>query len=368
VTDHSHWMSNPEIQNLTFGELKIPGTHDSASYSLTQTLSQISYDDIAFLWSLSPESAPADGSYPWVKGTYYVGPVTYAFILGVVRNVAAAQDRDIMQQLSAGIRYFDLRVYHDTRDDDFYVQHGLRGCTLKLILEQVQAFIEMSPSKELIVLNVSHTQFGSDAPALTARVAALVNDYIGGHVYMPPGAAGTNFDFQSLSTHTVASMTRGKTAVMLLNTDEGYTYATTFINTTGFADSGRSAGGVDTVDALRNAELGPLKANPKGRLYQISWTLTPQRGDIITQIKNSILGNTAPPVLQQLAQQANDALTAFIDANAEAAFNLITVDFQASGRPESVVDICVRLNTAPRKRISDPGSRIADPRSVIQDL
>ena len=348
MTSDSTWMSSPQIQSLTLGALKLPGTHDSGSYSLTSTLSQIQYPDIAFLWKLSPDDAPVNGSLPWAGGTYYVGQAMYTFVLNVALAVAQSQDQDILQQLNGGIRYFDLRVYYDSTANDFYVQHGLRGATLTSILQQVQAFIQANPtSGELIFLQLSHTNFATNPVALTSQVAALVNQYLGGNVYLPAGAAGTVVDFQSLSTLTLASITNGKPAVMLLNTDigdGGYTYASTVINTSGFSNSGRSPNGVDTVPQLTAAEQGPLQANPANNLYQINWTLTPQVSDIMTQIQNSVLGNGATPILEQLALEADNSLPGFIQANQSAAFNLITVDWYETGTPQTVVDICVPLN------------------------
>jgi hypothetical protein len=351
MTSYATWMSNPQVQALTFGALKIPGTHDSATYSLTQTLSQVQYPEIAFLWKLNAGAAPADGSLPWTGGSYYVGSAMYGFVLQVVQSVATSQDQTILQQLNGGIRYFDLRIYYDTSANDFFVQHGLRGCTLSEILQQVQQFISQNPaSQELIILALSHANFsglqGHTAAQLTGQVSSLVQRTLGAGVYVPPGLpAGGTFTFQALGTRTVAEVTNGKPAVMLLNLDEGYTYASEVINTSGFKNSGRSVNGVDTVAALAAAEQGPLQQNAAGKLYQVNWTLTPQLSDVMTQIQNGVLGSGATPVLQALALQANDALTGFIQANRSAAFNLVTVDWYETGTPNSVVDLCVALNT-----------------------
>lgn len=350
MTSYATWMSNPQVQALTFGTLKIPGTHDSGTYSLTQTLSQVKYDNIAFLWNLNAGTAPANGTLPWKSGTYYLGSAMYSFVLQVVKAVATSQDQSILQQLNGGIRYFDLRIYYDTSANDFFVQHGLRGCTLSEILQQVQQFISQNPaSQELIILALSHANFASlpgyTVAQLTGQVSSMVQQMLSGSVYMPPGAAGSTFDFQSLSTRTVGELTNGKPAVMLLNLDNEYVYASEVINTSGFNNSNRGVDGVDTVAALTTAEQAGLKANPPGTLYEVSWTLTPQLPDVMAQIQNSVLGNGSTPVLQSLALQANNALTGFIQSNQSGAFNLVTVDWYETGAPRTVVDLCVALNT-----------------------
>ena len=352
MTNYTTWMSTPQVQGLTMSQLKLPGTHDSATYSLTNTLSQIEYSNIAFLWSLNSGVAPVNGQYPWSGGQYYVGQPMYDFIMSIVKAVSTSQDQTILDQLNGGIRYFDLRIYYDTNLQDIYLQHALRGCSLETVFQQVQSFLTDNPtSEELIILDLSHTNFASvvtppGAPTPAQMVINFVKTYVGPHVYMPAGAAGTSYDFQNLSGVSVGSITDGQNAVMLLNTDGGYLYESQVINTSGFASSGRSADGVDTVAALQEAEGGPLQNNPKGTLYQISWVLTPQNTDVYTQAANSLLNNGATPILQYLAVEANNALSEFIQQNSGCNFNLITVDWYEYGAPQTVVEICVGLNAA----------------------
>jgi len=347
MPDYTTWMSNAQIQNLTFGALRIPGTHDSGSYSLELSLSQIKYDEIKFLWSLDPGTAPSDGNWPWAGGKYYVGKELYTRIMTVVKAISVAQDQNTLQQLNGGIRYFDLRVYYDTSTNDFHVQHGLRGSKLSEIFDQVRQFIQQHPtSQELIILELSHSNFNSlNARELTDKVSAMVRDYFGSNVYMPSGASGTIYEFQLLSPLTVGSITNNKPAVMLLNTDrKEYTYRSMVINTQGYAGSGGSPDGVNSVPALIQREDGPLRNNPVGHIYGVGWCLTPRTSDVMREIQNTLVSNGATPLLQQLALEANNALTTFMEAHQKCAFNLITVDWYETGGPKTVVDICVSLN------------------------
>ena len=86
-------MSAPQIQARTLGQIKLPGTHDSATYALTNTLSQISYSDIQFLWYINYNTAPADTTWPitippTAANPAYLGVDLYDFV--TIHSVAAA--------------------------------------------------------------------------------------------------------------------------------------------------------------------------------------------------------------------------------------------------------------------------------------
>lgn len=349
MPDYATWMSNQQIQDLKFSALKIPGTHDSGAYGLTLSLSDIKYGEIAFLWKFDPGQAPANGDMPWTGAKYYVGQEMYDFIMKVVRATATASDQSILQQLNGGIRYFDLRVYYDAATKDYHVQHALRGPRLDDIFKEVQQFIqEHRASQELVMLQLSHSNFSSAADVHTKAVAAMANKYFRDNVYMPPAAVGGKpWEFQSLSSMTVGEITGKKTAVMLLNADVDYAYASTVINVKDgrvFAGAGGSVSGVNTLEDLVQRERDPLEKNKVGNLYQVSWCLTPRTSDIMRQIQNGLVGNGAQPILQQMALDANNALTAFVRDHQKCAFNMIVVDWYETGGPQTAVDICVALS------------------------
>ncbi len=360
---YANWMSNPAIQALTLAELKLPGTHDSGSYSLQTALSEVQYSDIAFLWKLSPNQAPTDGKFPWSEGTFYIGPTLYAFVMNTALGISRSQDQTFLDQLNGGIRYLDLRIYYDESLKDFYVQHGLRGTTLTALIADVVTFCNNNPTAtEWIILEISHTNF-TTTPNGAAWCTSQVIDILGAFgkaLYTPPGAAGApDFSLQSMASLTLADITTragslnpGSIAVMVINSDvdpndpsKGYTYPTTVVNTPGFAASGRAPSGVDTVADLTQAEGGALQNNPSGTLYQVAWTLTPQIQDIVLQTQNALTGSTQTPALKGLATTANAALPGFLQANESAHYNLVTVDWYEAAAT-TVVELLVGLNQA----------------------
>lgn len=333
ATNTSQWMSDPAVQTRTLEQIVLPGTHDSGTNSLTFQLSQIPYSNIAFLWQLNPGQAPPGfpGSAP-----YYVGPALYDFVFQLVKDTAQAQDQPLLQQLQGGIRYFDLRVYWDTNANDLYIQHGLRGAPLSEILQDVGSFVSQSDGKELVFLEVSHTNFDSQLQGAQALVSQL-NQYVGAQYLYTPS------DLSTLAGTTLSSITGNGSRVIVLNTDTNVAYpaGSPVLTTSGFQNSGRDADGVDQASLLAQLEAQGLQQTRTCPLYHVAWTLTPQTSDIESAVVSRLENNPPQLVLQQLAYTANTQLQQFVSTYPQYSFNLITVDWYESS---PVVNLAIQLS------------------------
>jgi hypothetical protein len=331
----SQWMALPAAQKRLIKDLVLPGTHDSGTYSLTQALSQIQYSNIQFLWELNSGQAPP--GFPG-GGTYYVGQFLYNFIFQLVQDVSQAQDQSLFDQLSGGIRFFDLRLYYDTNLQDIYVQHGLRGAAFSTLLSDVANFVSQQGGKELIILQVSHTNFATEAQGVT-RLDSLLSSTL------PSGSLYTPASLDALAGTQLSAITGSGSRVIVMNTDTNVTYPSTspVLTTTGFQNSGRNPDGVDTVSALASAEAQGLQQSRTCPLYQINWTLTPQLSDIVNEVVSRANGNPPNPVLKNLADQADQALLGFIQQHAKEEFNLITVDWYEDVKTSVGVAMVVTL-------------------------
>lgn len=348
-TDQSTWMSNAQIQARTLAQLKLPGTHDSATYDLSTVLSQITYPDIEFLWNLSAQAAPVNGKWPVVfpptsTQPLYLGQDLYNFVLGqAVNSISRSQGFNITQQLAAGIRWFDLRVYYDNRDNTFYTQHALRGPAVRDLLSQIQAFLTAnSSSGELIFLQVGHTNFDKYPEQIPNFINLIKAIIPGNNIYYPPGASAKPFDFQSLANTTVGSMTNGSPKVMFLN-DDNISYPDTVTNSTGYASRGFS-GERYTVDELIAQEGDALKTHTEP-LWSLGWALGADNTAIAANIFTLLTG-VESWALQTLATEANRALSGFVNQNggASARFNVVSVDWLQYGSTPSVPDFIIGLN------------------------
>lgn len=345
VRDYSTWMSTPSIQAKTLTELTIPGTRDSATYSLEPVLSSIKYPGIKHLWQLTPGQAPADGSWPFPSlddenNVWHLGPDLMACVLDTAVRVSTAQAGDLTQQLNDGIRFFDLRIYHDD-DGGFYAQHGVRGPRLEELLAGVRSFIDdHQTAAELIFLQISHTNFSGDQPA---RLAQMINDYLGDHIYLPPESkAAANFSFRHLADLTVGEITAGGPRVIV--TDPDNVYPDTVVNTEGFATAGRN--GTDSLVKLEAGEGTGLTENIEP-LYEVAWTLAPQPKDIGRNALRALSGCLPAFPLAELAAEANSALASFLDEHAGHKANLVTLDWYGLSQGTSPVEAIISLNDVP---------------------
>ncbi|KAF7650749.1 hypothetical protein LDENG_00121370 [Lucifuga dentata] len=139
--DHSceDWMSGlPEaLWDVPLTDLSIPGSHDAMSYCL----------------DINSPLVPSESN------TFrLLDKLFYCFTRPVLFKWATTQDNTIVEQLSMGIRYFDLRIARKPKDssNDLYFKHIIY--THLPVLETLM-FVEKwlkSHQKEIVILACSH--------------------------------------------------------------------------------------------------------------------------------------------------------------------------------------------------------------------
>ena len=110
------------LKNKPINQIIFPGTHDSGAYTVNFKKSMKSYLRLLKLLKTSTKD--------WTK----------------------TQDFNIFDQLSKGIRVFDLRLSYREKDNAFYITHTLTCTSLKDIIEQVTSFTENHPDEIIILL------------------------------------------------------------------------------------------------------------------------------------------------------------------------------------------------------------------------
>lgn len=139
------WMSAlPEqLWDTPLTNLAIPGSHDAMSYCL----------DIN-----SPLVRSESDLFRLLDGLFY------CFTRPAIFKWATTQDKSIEEQLSNGIRFFDLRVAHKPNDSssDLYFTHVIyTHLTVLETLVSVATWLESHP-KEIVILACSHFEGISD--------------------------------------------------------------------------------------------------------------------------------------------------------------------------------------------------------------
>nr|ACO15762.1 Phosphatidylinositol-specific phospholipase C X domain-containing protein 3 [Caligus clemensi] len=133
--DRSNWMGDLCIEirdEIPLSNLSIPGTHNSFTYSLDKK-SPIGPDSSEWLVEL--------GKYlPLIR------PYIYRW--------SKCQDFNVQTQLSAGARYFDIRLAVKSVTE-LRVIHALYGAEIGPILKQIRDFLQFH-SEEVVILDFQH--------------------------------------------------------------------------------------------------------------------------------------------------------------------------------------------------------------------
>ncbi|XP_056235220.1 PI-PLC X domain-containing protein 1 [Seriola aureovittata] len=139
--DHScqDWMSAlpEELWDLPLTNLAIPGSHDAMSYCL----------DIN-----SPLLRSESDSFRLLDRLFH------CFTRPAIFRWATTQDKSMEEQLSMGIRFFDLRIAHKPNDSssDLYFTHVIyTHLTVLETLKSAATWCESHP-KEIVILACSH--------------------------------------------------------------------------------------------------------------------------------------------------------------------------------------------------------------------
>ena len=163
---HPDWMGNlvQSCPEICLGEMVIPGTHDSGSYSID---------------TFTPFSA-----------------------------VGRTQNATVVEQLHRGARYLDLRVAQGGRDKVSIFHGCLQGTVLERVVEDIHLFCQDFPG-EFLIVEISH-EFGRDfKPELKKKALDIIKDTLGDKLY-------TQNDAKKLMTTPLKDLTAAGTQVVVL--------------------------------------------------------------------------------------------------------------------------------------------------------
>lgn len=173
--DFSRWMENlPNEKQLCFlKDLVIPGSHDSGTFFLDQSL------------EIGPDEPSSIQNLVSIFGK---------FAKSVIHSWSVTQSMKIYEQLVAGIRYLDIRVAFREIDKEIRIVHGLYGCPISEIFVDIEKFIEEHP-KEVIILDFNHF-YNMDCEAHQILADTLVGMFR--EVMRVPGKDSLNFTLQDM--------------------------------------------------------------------------------------------------------------------------------------------------------------------------
>lgn len=136
-----NWMGQLGVQNKMYTELKIPASHNSGTWSLT--------DD----YSVDTAADPSLGIMPMLGPVFQQYGLNPALIKTVMKPWLNCQRRTVYGQLVDGIRHFDFRVCK--QGTEYVACHGFIGPNYKEIFSQIKYFLVSHPS-EFVSLDFNH--------------------------------------------------------------------------------------------------------------------------------------------------------------------------------------------------------------------
>jgi len=247
ISLHPDWMSNlvQSVPDVALGDIVIPGTHDSASYSIP--------------------------------------PYKLFSAVGRTQNVS------VLEQLHRGTRFLDLHIAGSA--NDVYCFRGcMRGCKLSRILDDIHLFCQDFPGEFLVIKVVA--EYGrAFEPALKKKALETIQSTLGDKLFQ-----GSKVD-ELLATPLKDLTMKGTQACVILHSriyDEftvgGVEYTEDLVSkdfSCFNADSWLKDKWDKTNDSKQLLEwnLGEVKAQGKqGKLLNSQFVLTPSvgsAGDIV---------------------------------------------------------------------------------------
>jgi len=140
------WYMNNLLHDKVVLDLPLPGTHDTLTYDLDTTMSSV-----------------ADGAPKWVpKVLDVLRDLGLDHLLDeifkIVNTQAITQKLTVVEQLDAGMRFLDLRVSYEDRQEakGWYGYHfTITKHPFETYLKEIQAWLESHP-KEFLMLALTH--------------------------------------------------------------------------------------------------------------------------------------------------------------------------------------------------------------------
>ncbi len=181
--DYQNWMHlTPAIHGKKLRHICLPASHDSATNELVNEMVPDARNAVFTRISVELEQVRKK-----IAGVGFIGDTLAKQIDDIqnaafpaIHGMAKATGQTIAQQLAQGIRGFDLRVFFDKKDTEYYSFHGLKGINYKDILQEIADFMA-GVDGEIVFATLGHwVGFGDQQ---YAEFADLVKAKLGPYAY-----------------------------------------------------------------------------------------------------------------------------------------------------------------------------------------
>lgn len=298
TVDPANWMAElPMLSGLPLTQIPIPGTHDSGSYSITT----------ASDWCMNcADSEPGFDVFitlPDFIQNLLIKPIATAW--------ARTTDESIYDQFANGIRYVDLRLTNEP-DGQIYIEHGLRGAEIDVILDDIAAFANSHPKELLVVIagGFSGIPLKGFTPETNVEFVARMEEAFGSR--MAPRSLGTSA--------TLADLWAIDKNIIVLYPDSDMIAA----NPNLWPDDTiwRPWTGSNSVGPLYEGNVRNLAARPESAIWGLFGEPTPDSSNIIAGLLT-----TGPQSNEQYFWNIHGPLQQWIRTDFKESVNLVTTDW-----------------------------------------
>ncbi|XP_076267794.1 PI-PLC X domain-containing protein 1-like [Rhynchophorus ferrugineus] len=224
----------------------------------------------------------------FIPGTHNSG--SYSGIIAVFEGYVLNQDRDVWNQLVFGNRYLDLRIGH-MPDKELYIYHdNVRIGKVEPVLRQIQKFAELAP-QEVIIVDIHRFPFPKNfTREMHHKFVRLLQNILGNHIFH-------SSSYENESGPTFSKIWSTKRSIIISYADSlvinDYQWLWPPIK--------QFWGNTNQVSELRNYLRSSIYEHVGLRrpLWALMAELTPQTWDVILRKNN----------LRVLAQKANKEVT-----------------------------------------------------------
>lgn len=274
----STWIgdSMSVLGDKTLKQVLLTGTHDSGSFYLTNNLMVGAAD-------------------PKLEELIEIAEKLNVPIEDIITPWGRSQDQTFYEQMSGGIRYFDLRAGWDNVTQCWRAFHFESGLPVQTLLNDIRQFLLTYPT-EIVVVETSHF-WGNPSEENIRLLADILMLELGDMMY-PNDNGAFALTINEMVTSNQRAVVTMETIIgeypLIFNGDVIY-------NT--YANSDK----VDAMMAFNNATVQQfMNSTWPGQLFKLSWTLTPA-ADVI--MEGVLIDH--PHSLMELADVANPHLPAF---------------------------------------------------------
>lgn len=288
-SQYSNWMADlyQDNNDVRLRDIAIPGTHDAGTFSIDS--------------------------------------------IGIIKDVAMTQSRDLCQQAQDGIRYFDLRVRNMDDDNRFIIVHAfVKGDELSAVLDPLFEFAKSHP-KEILILDFQELNDFEDGGDVTRFNQYFLNKFssllISRHANnQPVNAANIKISDSWNSNRNIIVLAKDQ---KVLDSSEYYWHRASNIDS-----PWANAATVADLKAHQDEQIRKFQNSDKFYVSQMQLTFMGS-GDLFSKFTS----------LDNLADKANAHLNAWMmnyETELGLAPNIIMVDYYE--RKSNVVETSLAIN------------------------